>query len=103
MSRRLNDGEAFEILNGRVIRPDHGPKASLAALQWAADRAGQSYGVFTQHLTPADEARIQLDYEDMLRQRKVEMAQRAQHVENVGTNPKRFMISEEDAKGQTMK
>ena len=63
MGRRLNDGEAFEILNGRVIRPDHGPKASLAALQWAADRAGQSYGVFTQRLTAEDEKRIQEEFE----------------------------------------
>lgn len=33
--------------------------------------------MFTQRLTAEDEARIQLDYEDMLRQRKVEMARRA--------------------------
>jgi hypothetical protein len=33
MSRRLNDGEAFEILNGRVKRPGNGVRVSLAALQ----------------------------------------------------------------------
>ena len=97
MSRRLNDGEAFEILNGRVIRPDHGPKASLAALQWAADRAGQSYGVFTQHLTPADEARIQLDYEDMLRQRKVEMTRRAAQSVDITPTADESIITDEDA------
>jgi hypothetical protein len=63
MSRRLNEGEAFEILNGRINRQSGRPRASLAALQWAADRAGLSYGVFTQHLSPADEANIQEEYE----------------------------------------
>ena len=63
MSRRLNEGEAFEILNGRISRQSGRPRASLAALQWAADRAGLSYGVFTQHLSPADGANIQEEYE----------------------------------------
>ena len=63
MSRRLNEGEAFEILNGRISRQSGRSKASLAALQWAADRAGLSYGIFTQRLTPDDEARIQEEYE----------------------------------------
>ena len=59
MSRRLNEGEAFEILNGRISRQSGRSKASLAVLQWAADRAGLSYGIFTQRLTQDDEARIQ--------------------------------------------
>ena len=63
MSRRLNEGEAFEILNGRINRQSGRPRASLAALQWAAERAGQSYGIFTQHLSPDDEANIQEEYE----------------------------------------
>ena len=63
ISRRLNEGEAFEILNGRINRQSGRLRASLAALQWAADRAGLSYGVFTQHLSPADEANIQEEYE----------------------------------------
>ena len=81
MSRRLNDGEAFEILNGRVRRPGNRVKASLAALQWAADRAGQSYGVFTLNLSPADEARIQKEYEAFKKARDA-VALRAQRVEN---------------------
>ena len=64
MSRRLNEGEAFEILNGRISRQSGRSKASLAALQWAADRAGLSYGVFTQRLTVDDEARIQQEYNE---------------------------------------
>ena len=68
MSRRLNEGDAFQTLNGRINRQSGRPRASLAALQWAAERAGQSYGIFTQRLTPADEARIQTDYETRRRE-----------------------------------
>ena len=64
MSRRLNEGEAFEILNGRISRQSGRSKASLAALQWVADRAGLSYGIFTQRLTQDDEARIQEEYNE---------------------------------------
>ena len=63
MRRKIADDDAFRILNGRVVRPGNEPKASLAALQWAADRVGQSYGVFTQHMTAEDEARIQAEYD----------------------------------------
>ena len=66
MRNKLHDGptEAFEILNGRINRQSGRPKASLAALQWAADRAGLSYGIFTQRLTQDDEARIQEEYNE---------------------------------------
>ena len=63
MSRRLNEEDAFQILNGRISRQSGRSRVSLAALQWAAEKAGQSYGVFTQRLTPEDEARIQEEYE----------------------------------------
>ena len=71
MSRKLSKDDAFQILNGRVIRPGHGPKASIAALQWAADRAGMSYGIFTQRLSAEDEARIQAEYEAWQRENSV--------------------------------
>jgi len=66
MRNRLHDGptEAFQILNGRINRQSGRPKASLAALQWAADRANMSYGIFTQRLTVDDEARIQQEYNE---------------------------------------
>ena len=66
MRNKLHDGptEAFEILNGRINRQSGMPKASLAALQWAADRANMSYGIFTQWLTVDDEARIQQEYNE---------------------------------------
>jgi len=44
-------------------------RASLAALQWAADRAGKSYGVFTQTMTAEDEKHIQEEYEAYKRER----------------------------------
>lgn len=51
-------------MNGRINRQSGRPKASLAALQWAADRANMSYGIFTQRLTVDDEARIQQEYNE---------------------------------------
>ena len=50
--------------------------ASLEALSWAAERAGQSYGAFIQTLGYEDEATIQAEFEEMLRQRKEEAAKR---------------------------
>jgi len=73
MSRRLNEGEAFEILNGRISRQSERPRASLAALQWAADRAGLSYGIFTQRLTQDDEDRIQEEYDEYREQHVAEI------------------------------
>ena len=66
MRNRLHDGptEAFQILNGRINRQSGRPTASLAALQWATDRANMSYGIFTQRLTVDDEARIQQEYNE---------------------------------------
>ena len=40
------------------------PRATLAALQWAADRAGLSYGRFMLGLTARDELQIQEEYEE---------------------------------------
>ena len=52
------------------------PHANLAALQWAADCAGQSYGVFTLNLTPEEETRIQIDYDNYKREQAVALAER---------------------------
>ena len=86
---------AFEILNGRV-RHSTEPRASIAALQWAADRAGQSYGIFTQRLTPADEARIQQEFEAYKRERETELARRAQRV-RISPDNDEFIITDDDA------
>ena len=83
MRNKLHDGpsEAFEILNGRVRRPSGKPRASLTALQWAAERAGLSYGVFTQRLSPADEVHIQQAYDDYRKQRAKELEQHRKRYE----------------------
>lgn len=57
-------GDAFEILYGLVRSPSNRPKASPAAFQWDAERTGRSYGLFTQHLTAEDEARIEQEYNE---------------------------------------
>ena len=66
----------FFITNNRLSRPK--PKASLAALQWAAERANLSYGVFTLNLTEADQSRIQAEYDLFLSVWKEEMTARQQ-------------------------
>ena len=63
MPHHLHDGSTADlrITNNRFARPK--PRASLAALQWAAERAEQSYGRFTQGLTAGEQAWIQEEYE----------------------------------------
>ena len=80
MGKRLHDGpdNDYIILGGKINRPSKKkPCASLAALQWAADQAGQSYGTFTLHLTAQDEIHIQREYEKTRRKLNVEMEKRA--------------------------
>ena len=59
-----------------TVRTVKAPRATLAALSWAADKAGMSYGRFLQTLGPSDEARIQEQYETFIAQREREMAKR---------------------------
>jgi len=75
------------------------PRASLAALQWAAERAGQSYGVFTQRMTPEDEAAIQEEFEEYKKARDAALKARlaAQRVGNELPTPEGFIISDDDA------
>ena len=73
------------------------PRASLAALQWAADRAGQSYGVFTQRLSPADEAKIQEEFEQYRREHLAELAQRrGRPLEAADVANDEYIITDED-------
>jgi Cdc6-like AAA superfamily ATPase len=97
MRNKLHDGpsETFQILNGRMKRQSEKPRASLDALQWAAERAGQSYGVFTLNLCRDEEEKIQLEYDDMIRQRKVEMAQRAVKRVEISTGTDDFIITDD--------
>ena len=75
--RRFHDGP-----DDSYVYLPHGPRnaqptktvvhATLAALQWAADREGVSYGRFTLNLSSADQSRIQAEYEAFISQRKSE-------------------------------
>lgn len=71
----LHDGPSEPFYGTR--RPVPGRSAAtLAALQWAADRAGLSYGQFIIGLTEEDQRRIQTEYEQFLISRKEEMVAR---------------------------
>lgn len=78
--------------------PKPKPRASLAALQWAADRAGKSYGTFTLKLNPADEAAIQEEFEAYKKARNAEVAaRRTQRVGNEVPLTGGFIIIDNDA------
>ncbi len=100
MRHLMHDGPKDEIYirNGELHTPFK-PKASLAALSWAAERAGQSYGAFTQGLTEEDEIRIQIEYDEMRRQRTMETARRAAERRSVQDDPPAdgFIITDDDA------
>ena len=65
------------------------PHASLAALQWAADRDNKSYGVFTLGLTPEDESRIQAEFEAYKADREAAAeARRAGHAPMTDDQPR---------------
>ena len=46
-----------------TVRTVKAPRATLAALSWAADKAGMSYGRFLQTLRPTYVPHIQQEYE----------------------------------------
>lgn len=77
MNHRMHDGptDNYAIRSGRIIRPSKS-RASLAALQWAADRANQSYGTFMLHLRSEDEVRIQAEFDEFVSQRNAAAAAR---------------------------
>ena len=88
--------EDYTIRSGRVIRPSRS-RASLAALQWAADRANQSYGTFTLHLRPEDEARIQIEFDEFISQRNAAAAARRAEKAAEAPTPCGFIITDDDA------
>ena len=88
--------EDYTIRSGRFIRPSRS-RASLAALQWASDRANQSYGTFTLHLRPEDEARIQIEFDEFISQRNAVAA--ARRAEKAAEDPAsdEYIITDDDA------
>ena len=72
MMNKLHDGPTHLPTGPRInehVPPKKRIRASLAALQWAADHAG----LFTQHLTPEDEACIQEEYDEYREQHAAEI------------------------------
>ena len=97
--RKLYDGlsDDFHIQGGRIYHASSQPHATLAALQWAAERANLSYGVFTMNLSPADQSRIQAEYESFIGQGNGNARRENDHpgVDNAAsTTP--YIISDED-------
>lgn len=83
---RMHDGPTHLPTGPRNYQavPKAKPHASLAALQWAAERANQSYGTFSLNLTPEDEARIQAEFDSFKQEREAAAeARRAEHNEVV--------------------
>ena len=98
MYRRMHDGPTHLPTGPRNYQPLKAkPHTTLAALQWAADRANQSYGVFTLGLTPEDEAHIQAEFEAFKADRETAAeARRAKRVDEAPI-PGGFIITDEDA------
>ena len=100
MRNKLHDGPTHLPIgprNNEPLPPKKRVKASLAALQWAAERAGLSYGVFTQNLTAKKELEIQRDFEAHLAQRQAELEKRKTRwiVEDVPTT-EGYIINDDD-------
>ena len=72
------------------------PRVSMAALQWAADRSGLSYGKFTQGLMPEEEVRIQIDYDGWKRQRQLNAASRRMDRTSEEPQTEGFIITDDD-------
>jgi len=53
--------EDYYIMNSKPIRK--APPVSIAALSWAAEKAGMSYGKFTMNLTHDEQLRIQREWD----------------------------------------
>ena len=89
----------FYIRDGRIHRPPIRPCASIDALQWAADKAGTSYGIFTLNLSPEKAVQIQLEYEEYKRQRALNAAVRRAEKETSDTEnheTEGFIITDDD-------
>ena len=92
--KKMHDGpQDYSIVNGH-LRHTNTFHASLSALQWAAERANQSYGIFVQDLSPADEKRIQEEYDSFKRDQTAPRVKDMQRVDTM-TDPG-FILTEND-------
>ena len=74
--------------------------ATIAALSWAAEQAGQSYGQFNIGLSSADQLRIQEEYDKHQAEQRRIKAERMAAKKRVTTTPPipdAFILTDEDA------
>jgi len=78
MYNKLHDGPPpYFPLGPRQPKPNPVPlSASIAALSWAAERKGVSYGQFIIGLSKADQQRIQEEFENWKREERRAKAER---------------------------
>ena len=97
MYKKMHDGpQDYSIVSGK-IRHNNTFHASLSALQWAAERANQSYGLFVQGLSPADEKRIQEEYEAHQKGQTAALQAAAEKREPITVaTPDAFILTEND-------
>ena len=91
MYHKMHDGPTHLPTGPRNYQaiPKAKPRASLAALQWAADLANQSYGAFSLNLSPEDETRIQAEYETYKADREAAAeARRTGHIPMTDDQPR---------------
>lgn len=101
MSHRLHDGPPpYLPLGPRQADPPPRPRsATIAALSWAAERAGQSYGQYVIGLSKADQQRIQEEFENWKREQKRIKAERMAAKKRVTTDipiPEGYILTDED-------
>ena len=96
MYKKMHDGpQDYSIVSGHLRRPAF--HASLPALQWAAEQAEKSYGLFVQGLSPADEKRIQEEYEAHRKAQSTALQAAAEMREPITVaTPDAFILTEND-------
>jgi len=95
----LHDGppEPFFVSKFNAKPISSKPAASIAALSWAAEREGVSYGRFIHNLRPEDEARIQTEYDTWKGEKAREWEERqAARVDTDQGGCEGYIITDED-------
>ena len=96
LMKPIKRDDDYIIQSGKVSQPPYRPKASIAALSWAAEREGLSYGQYCLRLRSEDEIRVQLEFDDWKRTIALERAERARERQINEPIPGGFIIREDD-------
>lgn len=106
MNHRLHDGPPLRDvplpLGPRQPKPEPLPRsASIAALSWAAERKGQSYGQFIIGLSTAEQHRIQAEFDawkaEQTRAKEERMAAKnAKRVDTSNPIPEGYILTDND-------